>query len=174
MRTALMVLVAAFPIGSLSAADVTLRCDPTGSGYEPLLISIDMSQSSIHVGTDQNSGWFSDGARYKYNDGNEIPNIPGSSRAASTACIYDMKQTVSITATTITWGESGVNINACGGHNYDCRSMSSASCRDNGTMPLGVGTAKEAQEYTIYRNTGILTLNGSDRFQCAVFTGKVF
>src|SRR5208282_533430 len=176
MRVAFIALAAACQIGRVSAAELTLRCDPIDSRVDPLLIFIDMSQRIVHEGVGPNSQWsFRDGTirRYKENDVNLDHQDPH--RIAETGCIYDLRQFVSVSESAITYGESGSNINTCGQHDLSagCGYTDRGACYSLDTMRDGPGTNKIGDKSTIDRNTGILT-QGGFRYQCQVFSGKPF
>ena len=85
-----------------------------------------------------------------------------------------MKQFVTISATTVVFGEKGTNINRCGGHNYNCTTQfMKDTCNDTGRLDYDIGDDKINTRYSVDRVTGIFIYEG-DRYQCRRFTGNAF
>ena len=53
----LVALTAVLPIDSLHAEELKLRCNPLSGSTSPIVLSIDMSRNSVHMGTDPDLGW---------------------------------------------------------------------------------------------------------------------
>ena len=173
MRIALIALVAVSQIGSVAAEEVRLRCDPIAGNGNPLLIAIDSSQQKASV----DKRLFSNGLTYQVNFGaSKYIDLKGPDTSLQKACLHNLTEFVSFSETDVIFGTSGKNINDCGR-----RSPNEAN------WPYRAGTLEFRIQYDINRNTGILdTESGTldkefvgqtlpkDRYQCQVFTGKVF
>jgi hypothetical protein len=169
--TIILLATLALTIRGALASEINLRCDPVGYppyGREPILIFVDTEKQTVHVGTSDDRGWYTNGNTYRTIEGNDRPATRD--EIGWTACHIVIKQTVTISAGSIYFGEDGANINACGGHGST--GNDAIGYRDNGILDSPPGQLTRFNSATIDRNTGIL--NWVSQYQCRPYSGRAF
>jgi hypothetical protein len=159
-------LLASFVVTMISAQaalaqEVKLRCDSRSADGDVVILSINPSNKSVHVGTNPNTGWFIDNEQFrgKTEESREATSggFLGGMRAYL-GCSFSIHQFVRISDDFVEYGEKETNINRCG-YPDDRHSMNDP------------GERVSTDTYKLNLITGVLSAKGSSTLRdCREYT----
>jgi len=144
----LIIMALALPMSYASAEEIQLRCDPLRGSKDPIMLLIDTEGRGV---------MFEQGNKY-YPWINSRYQKRNDDDAGSVGCTFDEFDYVEIEADIIRFGTTSKNANYCG-------------IRGAQSAPGQLHDYSNESNYSINRNTGILTVDSRDKYQCSISAG---